>query len=176
MPTKFTTLDELCQDILGKFSAMRLRYAAQGKKISTGATLRPLEAQYQDEFYTGFNKVAGRGVPICSEWSRTSTGRVDFWIPEKKWAIELLRDHDRVDEHIARFKEGGKYFSWLKDNMIDDWIIINCTTSPPTREYSEPRLWHAVLASDYTELSVYREPLMEDNDRKEPFLKVCLEN
>jgi len=176
LPTKFTTLDELCQDILGKFSAMRLRYAAQGKKISTGATLRPLEAQYQDEFYTGFNKVAGRGVPICSEWSRTSTGRVDFWIPEKKWAIELLRDHDRVDEHIARFKEGGKYFSWLKDNMIDDWIIINCTTSPPTREYSEPRLWHAVLASDYTELSVYREPLMEDNDRKEPFLKVCLEN
>lgn len=153
---------------------MNLRHAVQGKKMSTAAKCRPVEAQYQDEFYRSFNLLAGRGVPICSEWSRTGDGRVDFYIPEKKWAIELLRDHDRVSEHISRFKEGGKYYSWLKENMVEDWIIINCASSPPTSgmfilciavipthlahnliEYSEPRLWTAVFANDYSELKVY---------------------
>ena len=40
--------------------------------------------------------MAGRSVPIFSQWSRTEEGRVDFYIPEKKWAVELLRDHDKV--------------------------------------------------------------------------------
>ena len=40
--------------------------------------------------------MAGRAVPIFSQWSRTEEGRVDFYIPEKKWAVELLRDHDKV--------------------------------------------------------------------------------
>ena len=119
-------------EVLCEFSTINLRHAAQGKKMSTAARYRPVEAQYQDEFYRAFNLLAGRGVPICSEWSRTSDGRVDFWIPEKKWAIELLRAHDRVDEHISRFRLGGKYFSWLKDKMIEDWIIIDCATSWPT--------------------------------------------
>ena len=132
-----------------------------------------MEAQYQDEFYRSFNHLAGRGVPICSEWSRTSDGRVDFYIPEKKWAIELLRDHARVNEHISRFKEGGRYYPWLKENMVEDWIIIDCASSPPLQgeflsisaiparpahnlvEYTEPRIWTAVFANDYSELRVY---------------------
>jgi len=99
---------------------------------------------------------------------------VDFYIPEKKWAIELLRNHDKVDEHISRFKEGGKYHPWLKENMVKDWIIIDCATSLPTKgvlsvfnsvsmiystnnliEFSEPRLWHAVFINDYSELQLY---------------------
>ena len=64
---------------------------------------------YPDEFYKAFNIVVRRGVPISSEWSGTKDDRVDFQIPEKKWAVELLRDHSRVDEHISRFKEGRKY-------------------------------------------------------------------
>jgi len=133
-----------------------------------------VEAQYQDEFYGGFTHVAGRGVPISSEWSRTKDGRVDFYIPEKKWAIELSRNHDKVDEHISRFKEGGKYHPWLKENMIEDWIIIDCATSLPTKGvfsvfnsvsmsyptnnligFPEPRLWHAVFINDYSELQLY---------------------
>jgi len=101
--------------------------------MSTASQPRPVEAQYQDEFYSGFTRVAGRGVSISSEWSRTKDGRVDFYIPDKKWAIELLRDHNKVDEHISRFKEGGKYHAWLKEKMIEDWIIINCATSLPTK-------------------------------------------
>lgn len=85
-----------------------------------------MEAQYQDEFYGSFNLVAGRGVPICSEWSRSSDGRVDFYIPEKKWAIELLRDHDRVNEHISRPKEGTSYHSWLNEKTVEDFYCMHC--------------------------------------------------
>ncbi|KAL4755534.1 hypothetical protein BDW72DRAFT_189285 [Aspergillus terricola var. indicus] len=155
LPERFNQLDELCLAILRTFSTINLRHAVRGKKMSIAGKCRPMEAQYQDEFYRSFNQVAGRGVPIFSEWSRTGDGRVDFYIPEKQWAIELLRDHDRVDEHIFRFKEGGKYHSWLEENMVDDWIIIDCACSRSLIEYSEPRLWTAVFANDYSELKVY---------------------
>jgi hypothetical protein len=174
LPVRFGSLSELCKEILCEFSIRILRRSAEGKKISTASQPRPVEAQYQDEFYSGFSHVAGRGVSISSEWSRTKDGRVDFYIPEKKWAIELLRDHDKVDEHISRFKAGGKYHPWLKEKMIEDWIIIDCATSLPTKgvfsvfnsvsmiystnnliEFSEPRLWHAVFINDYSELRLY---------------------
>jgi len=174
LPARFDSLPNLCKEILREFSIMILRHSAEGKKISTASQPRPVEAQYQDEFHRGFVHVVGLGVPISSEWSRTKDGRVDFYIPEKKWAIELLRDHNRVDEHISRFKEGGKYHPWLKENMVNDWIIIDCATSLPTKgvfpvfnsvsmiysinnliEFSEPRLWHAVFINDYSELRLY---------------------
>ncbi|KAL4970219.1 uncharacterized protein BDV14DRAFT_186686 [Aspergillus stella-maris] len=168
LPAKFTRLDDLCLAVLGNFSTINLRHAAEGKKISTAAKHTPIEAQYQDEFYRSFNLLAGRGVPICSEWSRTRDGRVDFYIPEKKWAIELLRDHDRVHEHVSRFKVGGSYYSWVEEGLIDDWIIIDCATSLPASGYSEPRLWNAVFDDDYTNLRVY--------NNQEELLSIRLKN
>ncbi|KAL4916695.1 hypothetical protein BDW62DRAFT_211811 [Aspergillus aurantiobrunneus] len=158
LPARFTRLGDLHV----------WQHAAEGKKISTAAKCTPIEAQYQDEFYRSFNLLAGRGVPICSEWSRTRDGRVDFYIPEKKWAIELVRDHDRVCEHVSRFKAGGSYYSWIEEGLIDDWIIINCATSPPASGYSEPRLWNAVFTDDYTNLRVY--------DHQEELLSIRLKN
>jgi hypothetical protein len=155
LPARFDSLPKLCKEILSKFSIMNLRHSAEGKKMSTASQPKPVEAQYQSEFYRGFVHTAGQGVPISSEWSRTKDGRVDFYIPEKKWAIELLRDHIKVDEHITRFKEGGKYHPWLKEKMVKDWIIIDCATSLPPKEYSESRLWHAVFINDYSELQLY---------------------
>ncbi|EYE94524.1 crinkler effector domain-containing protein [Aspergillus ruber CBS 135680] len=156
LPARFDSLQKLCKEILSKFSIMNLRHSVEGKKMSTASQPRPMEAQYQAEFYRGFVHTAGRGVPISTEWSRTKDGRVGFYIPEKKWAIELLRDHIEVNEHISRFKDGGKYHAWLKEKMVKDWIIINCATSLPTKEFSEPKLWHAVFANDYSKLQLYK--------------------
>ncbi|KAL4959659.1 uncharacterized protein BDV14DRAFT_184292 [Aspergillus stella-maris] len=155
LPDRFDQLRTLCREVLENFSKISLRHAAEGKKISTAAKPRPMEAQYQDEFYRAFCNVAGIGVPLCSEWSRSGNGRVDFYIPQKQWAIELLRDYDRVDEHISRFYPGGKYFSWLQEKKVVDWVIINCASSSPTRPYSEQNLWTAVFTNCYSDLKVY---------------------
>jgi len=91
-------------------------------------------------------------VPISSEWSRTGDGRIDLWIPQKKWGIELLRDHNRVSDHCDRFKEGGIYHSWVKAGKLKDWIIIDCATSFPASEHPEPRLWRAVFDDNFSKL------------------------
>ncbi|PWY72095.1 hypothetical protein BO83DRAFT_446512 [Aspergillus eucalypticola CBS 122712] len=108
LPTRFTYLTQLCMEILPEFSRMNLKHSTTSKILSTAAQPRFVEAQYQDEFYRSFCKLAGRGVPISTEWARTNSGRVDFFIPEKKWAVELLRAYDRVDDHIRRFQKGGQ--------------------------------------------------------------------
>ncbi|EAL88434.1 hypothetical protein AFUA_1G07240 [Aspergillus fumigatus Af293] len=134
LPSEFQNLRDLTLAILQEFSSSNLRHSAQGKTLSSGAQPKPIEAQYQDEFYRCFNRIAGRGVPVCTEWSRTTDGRVDFWIPGQKWAVEIVREQDRINEHIMRFHENGQYYPWRVDGMIQDWIIVNCTTSPPTRD------------------------------------------
>ncbi|OJJ47655.1 hypothetical protein ASPZODRAFT_165779, partial [Penicilliopsis zonata CBS 506.65] len=149
LPERYGTLRELCLDILNQFSVISLQHSSQGKKISSAAKYRPVEAHYQDEFYKAFRMVAGRGVPISSEWSRTKKGSLDFWMPEKMWAIELLRDYDRVDEHISRFQNMGQYHDWVIEGMIKDWIIINCATTVPAIDYPEPNLIHAIFQEDY---------------------------
>lgn len=110
---------------------MSLRNSTSGKKIARASNPTPVESQYQDEFYGAFNRVAGRGVPIASEWSRTIDGRIDFYIPEKRWAVELLRDHSNIGEHVSRFKTGGTYYPWLQEKMVEDWIVIDCATTLP---------------------------------------------
>ncbi|KAL3481661.1 hypothetical protein BJX99DRAFT_243644 [Aspergillus californicus] len=159
LPSKFDKLDTLCLEILTTFSARNLKQAViKDKNVSTAARPRSIETQYQDEFYRAFNHSVGRGVPIHSGWSRTPDARVDFYIPEKKWAIKLLREHDRASDHLSRIlEEGGEERSWLKEAMIEDWIIIDCATSLATTVSSGPRLWQAVFANDYTKLKVYQQ-------------------
>ncbi|PYH94808.1 hypothetical protein BO71DRAFT_352744 [Aspergillus ellipticus CBS 707.79] len=155
LPGKYSTLRKLCLEVLSQFSVMSLRHSSQGKKMSSAARFRSVEAQYQDEFYKAFKTVAGRGVPICSEWSRTKQGRLDFWIPEKMWAIELLRDSSRIDEHVSRFKNTGQYHGWLVEGMIKEWIVVNCATTLPASDCSDPNLIHAIFQEDYKVLHVY---------------------
>ncbi|KAL2820427.1 hypothetical protein BJX63DRAFT_313624 [Aspergillus granulosus] len=149
LPSQFQTLRQLVMPILKGFSSTNLKNSFEGKILSSAASYRPVEAQYHDEFYRVFNKVAGRGVPIRSEWSRTRQGRIDFWIQEKKWAIELLRDHNQIDEHIARFYRDGKYYNQIKEGIIQDWIIVSCAISMPNKVFPEPRLIHAIFDPDY---------------------------
>lgn len=172
LPERFTHLNQLCVEVLRGFSTINLKDSTLGKNMSTAGKLRPVEAQFQDEFYRVFNKVAGRGVPISSEWSRAGSGRVDFWIPGKKWAIELLRDYSNVDEHVSRFRKGGTYYEWLKEKAVEDWVVINCATVPPCTGlfpmlhvllhaadniigHPEPKLFHAIFQNAYRELRIF---------------------
>jgi len=37
-----------------------------------------------------------------------TSGTIDFLVARKKWGLELLRDRDRLVEHMKRFEPGGK--------------------------------------------------------------------
>lgn len=61
-------------------------------------------------------------IPGCFIWSEHShdrTGRVDFLIPDRRWAIELLQNGL---EHVGRFDKLGKYEIW---GIFDEYIIFN---------------------------------------------------
>lgn len=67
--------------------------------LGTSARVRPVEAVYQDESYRALHKVLGFSARISSRWAEGNSGRIDVWLPEKKWGIEIPREGDRLQEH-----------------------------------------------------------------------------
>lgn len=98
--------------------------------------IRPVEAQYQDEFCRAFNSLLP-GITLSSEWARAGNDRIDFWVAAKNWGIESLRDHNPVDEHCDRFKKGGRYHCWVEEGLLQEWLIIDCATSLASSMYSQ---------------------------------------
>lgn len=90
------------------------------------------EAAYQDELYCCLNYEL-RSLPILSEYSPSKDGRIDFYIFDKKWGIEVLHPRRKADitEHICRFQAGGKYQRW---NILDDYIILSFCSKASLRE------------------------------------------
>lgn len=78
------------------------------------------EAAFQDETYCALI----RNLSIRFEYSPTKHGRVDFFIFDNKWAIEVLQygSISQIAEHAARFTAGGRYREW---NIFEDYTILN---------------------------------------------------
>ena len=56
-----------------------------------------------------------------------SPGALDFYINSKyQWAIELVRQSDRLQEHLDRFSDTGMY----KDIPIKDYVLLNFVSKP----------------------------------------------
>jgi hypothetical protein len=56
------------------------------------------EAHFQDEFYHACCSHTKNCVMSFPEFG-TKKGRIDFFIPSKKWGVELLRNGDRLHPH-----------------------------------------------------------------------------
>lgn len=70
-----------------------------------------------------------QNLPILSEYSHTKNGRIDFFVFDRKWGIEVLQcgSMSEIAEHAARFAAGGRYREW---NIFKDYIILNfCSKS-----------------------------------------------
>jgi hypothetical protein len=110
---------------ISEFSPKRL--AAEGR-IGPSGFQRPLETQYQDEFY--------RSCCICSkglivtfpESGIMKSGRADFYIPANGWGVELVRDGNLLHQHSGRFSQQASYMTALP---VSDYIILNfCSIFP----------------------------------------------
>jgi hypothetical protein len=161
---KFNSIKNLCFEAIQKFAPSSLRSAC---RISAGAMLRPLDAQYQDEFYRACYALLDNKVYL------TSGGRVDFQIIHVKWAIECLRDGRSLGEHIRRFQEGGKHYKWIQSGEISDYILLDFRTDMPESPEGViippftlgsmhangpdgvPFLYFVIFANDYTNVEIY---------------------
>jgi hypothetical protein len=92
-----------------------------------------MEAQYQDEFYRACYVLLGN-IHLSSEWSgEEKSGRVDFLVKSQKWAIECVRDGDKLEEHISRFQGGGRYRRWIDSGGIEEYILLDFRKSQPRK-------------------------------------------
>ena len=88
----------------------------------------PPEAQYQDEFYHCCH-THSNGLLVTFPEFGAAKGWVDFYIPTKKWGVELLRDGDQLAQHSGQFSsQTGSYGTTLS---LTDYIILDCRTTQP---------------------------------------------
>ena len=85
-------------------------YSNHGSYPTVCSDGRPLEQKFQD---IQDSLRIGRGVLISSEWARTKAGRVDFWIPDRKWAIKFL-GNDQLQQYLSWFKRSGNCYGWSR--------------------------------------------------------------
>lgn len=60
-------------------------------------------------------------------------GTIDFLITQKKWGLELLRERDRLQEHMDRFKPNGQYYTLIEKGRMDYYIVLDFTTTMPRK-------------------------------------------
>jgi hypothetical protein len=118
---RVTSLEDLVKQATEKISARRLRAARETKKSA------PKEAVFQQLFHEALYSVLPLDYHIIPELGtkakidgRVVTGELDFYIKNgKNWALELLRDGDRIGEHLDRIP--GKY----RNVDADEWLVVD---------------------------------------------------
>ena len=113
--TDATSFD--CADILelviNVISIFSPRIFSTLQDIGAGGVQPLLEAQYQDEFHGCCHTYSKSSLVSFAEFGMAK-GRVDFYIPAKKWGVELLRDGNQLAQHSRRFSsQTGAYGTTL---------------------------------------------------------------
>ena len=122
------TLRQTCLNAIERFSPSVL----QNRSMQSCGHWGIPEAAFQDEMYCSLNYEL-HNLPVLSEYSHTKDGRVDFYIFDKKWGIEVLQCGSKTEiaKHAARFAPGGKYREW---NIFEDYIILNFCSKSTVRK------------------------------------------
>jgi hypothetical protein len=125
----FTTTDTLREFAVNVIKLFSPQSFTTPRKIGTAEQRRP-EAQYQDEWYRCCHTFAKGSLITFPEFGNKS-GRIDFYIPAKKWGVALLRDGDNIGGHLARFEGSGAYAGF----GLDDYIVLDFRTRQPQNTY-----------------------------------------
>jgi hypothetical protein len=99
------------------------RQLSSERTVGASDLQRPPEAQFQDEFYRCCHTYSNGSLISFPEFGGIG-GRIDFYIPLKKWGVELLRDGDRLNGHSSRFIGKGAY----AEMEFSDYIILDFRT------------------------------------------------
>ena len=125
------SIEDLIIQAVSSISALRLRQSCDGDNF-------PKEAAFQQLFNEAFTMQLPPHVDVCPELNtfakneagKPVTGELDFFISgQLGWAIEVLRNGDKINEHVQRFDpENGKY----RAVGHKAYLVIDCR-GPRTR-------------------------------------------
>lgn len=117
---KELSLQQICTNAIARFSPGALQNRRYSQ--SNGSWGIP-EAAFQDELYCCLSREL-HYLPVLSEYSHTKDGRIDFFVSDRKWGIEVLQcgSNTEIAKNAAQFATGGKYQKW---DIMDDYIILN---------------------------------------------------
>jgi len=119
---------QVCHHVIRRFSPTNLK----AKRFGPAYIQDPPEASFQNEFYKHASTLA-KGRFIAFPEFRIDSGRIDFYLPEKQWGIEIIRNGNEVAEHCGRFSTHGKYtMAWLP---FQDYIILDFRTKSVHRPH-----------------------------------------
>ncbi|KAL9080215.1 MAG: hypothetical protein Q9157_000998 [Trypethelium eluteriae] len=153
---KNLSLQQICVNAVARFSPSTLQ---NRRHLQTNGDWGIPEAAFQDELYCCLN-LELHYLPILSEYSHTKAGRIDFYISDRKWGIEVLQCGNKTEiaKHTSRFALGGNYQTW---DIMDDYIILNfCSRSALWKskvedEKIQSHVFHVVIEPDESVAEVY---------------------
>jgi hypothetical protein len=58
------------------------------------------------------------------------SSHMNFLVKSQKWAIKCIRDGNRLEEHISKFEQGGRYHKWIASGEIQEYILLDFRKSP----------------------------------------------
>ncbi|KIL58928.1 hypothetical protein M378DRAFT_111568 [Amanita muscaria Koide BX008] len=154
----FPSLFDLAIAAISEFKPSQLHIPLH--RASPQSTDKPSKPQYQDEFYRSVFSVTFGNVCLSAEFTSAREARVagciDFFIPAVKWGIELTREGNQLNEHSSRFTNSGAYEAWLNSGDMNDYILLDCCTSIPSKQFPEiQNLFHVVFQDGYKKVDVY---------------------
>jgi hypothetical protein len=124
----------LAAEAITRFQPSQL---SDAQRSPTGKML-PSEDQYQKEFYRSLFTILDGHVVASPEFvlkTGIKGGTIDFFIASEKWGLELLRERDRLVEHMKRFEPGGQYFSMIQSGEMEQYIVLDFTVGQPRKPH-----------------------------------------
>ncbi|CAG8717027.1 13004_t:CDS:1, partial [Dentiscutata heterogama] len=142
------TFEDFIKSVFAKMNPKILQNS-KGK----GENGRLFERVWQMEFYRASLQILPDDIYPSVDVGKVfrSKGYVDFYINDKRnWAIELLRDREKLNEHKKRVQEVGIYNPILKHTK--QWAIIdirNCKMKAPEPEKREKNDIYVICSENF---------------------------
>ncbi|KAF1960013.1 hypothetical protein CC80DRAFT_404960, partial [Byssothecium circinans] len=113
------SLRQLCINAIARFNPHAIQSRRHSKSDKNWGIP---EATFQDELYFCLS-LELHYIPILSEYCHSKAGRIDFYVSDRKWGIEVLQSGGTAEiaNHTARFAPGGNYQQW----GMNDYIILS---------------------------------------------------
>ncbi|TFK73337.1 hypothetical protein BDN72DRAFT_893968 [Pluteus cervinus] len=140
------TLPEFAFNVLKLFLLRNFPIELTVIVASTGIQ-RDRDPVYGELFYRYCCLHAGGAVVTPPEFGSTTESKINLFIPQKRWGVELLCNGEHLDEYVSSFSTSGEYGAWIERE--GDYIILDFCNEVPSKPHpGVSNLYHIVINKD----------------------------